>query len=864
MSGFDRAIELFRTSKREPFAFQTQCWQAYSEGKSGLLQAPTGMGKTLAAAMGPIIEWMDGHPAVDEKIFHSPGRKAGDRTTKSAVRQSIPSLPAGAIKEPATIKPPKRDRNKTAPLTVLWITPLRALAADTAESLQPIVESLALPWSIELRTADTSASVRKKQRDRLPTVLITTPESLSLLLSYPGTAERFANLHAVVVDEWHELMSSKRGVQTELGLARLRALCPTLRIWGLSATIANPQQSLATLVGPRNAMAATIITAPDDKAIEIQSLLPQTIERFPWAGHLGTRMLEDVVRQIDAAQTTLVFTNTRSQSELWFRALLQARPDWLGVIGLHHGSIDRKIRHAVEDLLRTNKMKAAVCTASLDLGVDFWPVDQVIQIGSPKSVARAMQRAGRSGHQPGAASRLVCVPTQAFELLEFSAARHAIEVRNLESREPIRLALDVLAQHLVTVAAGDGFDESQLLQEVRSTQAFAELSDQQWQWVVDFAHRGGASLTAYPRFARIAKTETGRWTIASDALARAHRTNIGTIAGDGSVTIAFLSGRKLGSVEESFVAKMKPGDTFIFAGRSLEFRRMHDMVAQVRASTKKKGAVPRWMGGRLPLSESLAIEVRHRLDEAAVGTYVDLEMQKIKPLLELQGKWSSIPRLGELLIETTTTRDGHHHYLYPFLGRLVHEGLAALLAYRLGLRGFKPITAAFNDYGIELLCPDAMPLVAEDYHALLSPASLLDDILAALNAGELAKRHFREIARIAGLLVPTRPGGFKTTRQLQASSGLFYDVFVEFDPENLLLIQARREVLERHMEMVRLSNALQAMITQKFVVNETKRITPLAFPLWAERIASQQLKFESASARIERLAQQLERAAMGD
>jgi ATP-dependent Lhr-like helicase len=837
ISGLPQILTYFQGNGRTPFDFQIETWQAYRDGKSGLLQAPTGMGKTLAAAMGPVVEWLENYPI---------------SSTSCPIHEQTPAKPGAKG---------KRDRNKSAPLAILWITPLRALAADTAESLQPVVDKLQLPWTIELRTADTSASVRKKQRDRLPTVLITTPESLSLLLSYPGTVERFEHLQAVVVDEWHELMSSKRGVQTELGLARLRTLCPNLRIWGLSATIANPAESLSTLVGPGNVKKAVIITAPDDKTIEIQSILPETIERFPWAGHLGLKMVNDVVKQIESARTTLVFTNTRSQSELWFRALLQARPDWIGQIGLHHGSIDRNIRHAVEDLLRQNKMKAAVCTSSLDLGVDFWPVDQVIQIGSPKSVARAMQRAGRSGHQPGAASRLVCLPTQAFELIEFSAARHAIEVRNLESREPIRLALDVLAQHVITLAAGDGFNASQLLSEVRTTHSFAELTDQQWQWVIDFAHRGGASLQAYPRFGRITQIAPGQWEIASDVLGKAHRTNIGTIASDGSVAIQFMSGRRLGSVEESFVAKMKPGDTFVFAGRTLEFRRMHDMVAQVTTSKKKSAAIPRWMGGRMPLSESLAIEVCHRLDQAAAGIYADVEMQKIKPLLELQARWSAIPRLGEMLIEQNTTREGHHHYLYPFLGRLVHEGLAAVIAYRLGLRGHKPITATFNDYGIELLSPAPMDLEVADYHALLSPDSLLEDILAALNSGELARRHFREIARIAGLLVPTRPGGYKTTRQLQASSGLFYDVFVEFDPENLLLIQARSEVLERHMEFARLKSALTQMIEKKFVLQQPARLSPLAFPLWAERIASQQLKFESANQRIERLAQQLELAA---
>jgi ATP-dependent Lhr-like helicase len=444
-TGLDRVLRQFRLTDREPFPFQRETWQHYADGFNGLILAPTGMGKTMAAAMGPIIEWLD-----EQSV-------RGKGTPPSAAKKS-----EGGETASARLK----RRAQSAPLTVLWITPLRALAADTSESLEQLAASLQLPWSIELRTADTSATTRKRQRDRLPTVLITTPESLSVLLSYPGVTERFATLRAVIVDEWHELMASKRGVQTELGLARLRFLNPKIRIWGLSATIANPAEAAATLLGPALASGAKFVTAPDDKVVEIQSILPADITRFPWSGHLGLQLVEDVARQIGSARTTLVFTNTRSQSEIWFRSLLQARPDWIGALALHHGSLDRNIRRTVEDMLRQNKLRAAVCTSSLDLGVDFWPVDQVIQIGSPKSVARAMQRAGRSGHQPGAASRLICAPTQAFELIEFSAARHAIEQRNFEPRDPIKLALDVLAQHVVTLAASDGFDANELLAEV--------------------------------------------------------------------------------------------------------------------------------------------------------------------------------------------------------------------------------------------------------------------------------------------------------------------------------------------------------------------------------------------------------------
>ncbi len=393
-------------------------------------------------------------------------------------------------------------------------------------------------------------------------------------------------------------MGNKRGVQAELALARLRKLQPNLRIWGLSATMPNLHEAASALVGPARAPSARIIRAPDQKPITLSSIMPENIQRFPWAGHLGLRMVERVATQIEGAGTTLVFTNTRSQSELWFRALLQARPDWLGKIAVHHGSIDRGIRGRIEQMLRDGTLRAAVCTSSLDLGVDFWPVDQVMQIGSPKSIARTMQRAGRSGHRPGAESRIVCVPTQAFEILEYSAARHAIARRDIEPRDAILLPLDVLAQHVITIAAGGGFDDRELFDEVRDTHAFATLTEQQWKWVMDFAERGGPTLIAYPRFALIRKNDLGRWTIVSDELARMHRMSIGTITSDGSVAVQFVSGKKLGMVEESFVARLRAGDVFMFAGRSLEFVRIHDMVAQVHNAKSQARHGGRSLDGR--------------------------------------------------------------------------------------------------------------------------------------------------------------------------------------------------------------------------------------------------------------------------
>lgn len=799
----------------QPFEFQRAAWEGYLEGKNGLIRAPTGTGKTLAAAMGPVIEYLD----------------------------------------------ERKPANLARHLTILWITPLRALAADTVKSLSAAFEELGLNWSVELRTSDITATLRRKQRERLPTVLVTTPESASVLLSDPDSPDRFDSLRMLVIDEWHELMGGKRGVQTELVAARLRASAPNLRIWGIGATLSNLGQACAALVGPASAPAAAIVQGPDSKPISLFSILPETIERFPWAGHLGLRMAEAVARQIESAATTLVFTNTRSQTELWFRALLEIRPAWIGSIAVHHGSIDRKIRGRIEQMLRDGELRCVVCTSSLDLGVDFWPVDQVIQIGSPKSIARTIQRAGRSGHRPGAESRIVCVPTQAIEVVEFSAARHAIAEKQIEPREPITMALDVLAQHLVTIAAGGGFDESEMLREIRSTNAFAAMTDENWQWVMDFVQRGGPSLTAYPRFERIRRDATGRWVAASDALARMHRMNIGTIASDGAVIVQFVGGKRLGAVEESFAAKLKAGDVFTFAGKSLEFVRMHEMTAQVRTAKTKKSMVPRWMGGRLPMSSSLAEAMRLRLDEAADGIFPDLEMQHVRPVLELQARWSRIPRLGEVIIENTKMRGNHHEYLFFFQGRLVHEGIAAVVSFRLARRGISPVTATFNDYGIELMSPMSLAVNEQTWRELLTTENLIEDVLACVNGSELARRHFREIAHIAGLLVPARPGGKRSVRQLQASSGLFYEVFTEFDPGNLLLDQARREVMSQQLEFARLQSALQHLADQKIVMVHTERLSPLAFPLWAEGIGTQQLRYEKNVDRIERLARQLEEAA---
>jgi ATP-dependent Lhr-like helicase len=750
------------------------------------------------------------------------------------------------------------------PLTLLWLTPLRALASDTGLALERATGALNAHWTVDVRTGDTSASSRARQHVRLPTALVTTPESATLMLSRPDWRERFAHLAAIVVDEWHELMSSKRGVQAELLLARLRGLQPDLRTWGLSATLANLDEALACLVGREIASAtpprARIVKGLDAKTIDIASALPETIERFPWAGHIGLRMLPEVIRAIERAKSTLVFTNVRSQTETWYQAILEARPDWAGTLALHHGSLEREVRDWVEDGLRDGRLRAVVCTSSLDLGVDFAPVDQVLQIGSPKGIARLLQRAGRSGHRPGATSRVTVVPAQAIELVEAAAAREAASRRRIEPRAPIVGPLDVLVQHVVTCALGGGFRPDELLREVRGTNAYANLSDTDWQWALDFVVHGGASLNAYPEYRRVVIGDDGIAHVPDRQIARRHRMGIGTIVSDASVAVQFRNGAKLGHVEESFIAGLVPGDCFAFAGRNLEFIRVRELTAWVKPAPARSARVPRWMGSKMALTSELAEATRDLIARAKRGVYDSPELTRVRPLLELQSRWSALPGEREWLIEAIVTREGHGLFFYPFEGRLAHFGLATLFSYRLAQREPATFTITANDYGFALISPRPVALGLGELGRLLAAPDVERDILAGLNATELGRRHFREIARVAGLVFQGYPGQPHPQRQLQASSALIYNVFTEYDRDNPLLNQSVREVLERRLEAPRLNEALRRLRGSRAIITRPRRPTPFAFPLLVE-IFRESLTNEALDARVARMVAELERAA---
>ncbi|WP_336353457.1 ligase-associated DNA damage response DEXH box helicase [Pseudomonas atacamensis] len=818
----DFAKTWFSARDWKPFVFQKQVWAAVKNGESGLLHASTGAGKTYAVWFAALNRFARLQPPV------------------------------------AT---PRKRKPPAEPLTVLWITPMRALAADTARALQSPVDDLQIPWSIGLRTGDTSSSERARQGRRLPTTLITTPESLTLLLARADARTALSTLRMIVVDEWHELLGNKRGVQLQLALARLRHWQPELIVWGVSATLGNQSHAEQVLIPQGGGVS---VQGKSEKTLQVDTLLPPAIERFPWAGHIGLKMLPQVVAELDACASSLVFTNTRAQSEIWYQALLEARPDWAGLIALHHSSLSRDTRDWVEQALKNGQLKAVVCTSSLDLGVDFLPVERVLQIGSAKGVARLMQRAGRSGHAPGRTSRVTLVPTHSLELIEAVAARDAVEQRRIEPRLSPHKPLDVLVQHLVSMALGGGFIPEDLYAEVRGAWAYRDLTAADWAWALAFVRHGGMSLTAYPDYRRVEPDEHGVWRVPDARLARRHRMSIGTIVSDASINLKFWSkgggGKQLGSVEEGFIARLKPGDGFLFAGRLLELVRVENMTAYVKRSTAKKAAVPRWNGGRMPLSNELAEAVVTRFSAAAQGQFNGPEMHALRPLLETQIRWSGLPTTENLLAEVLKSREGWHLFLYPFAGRQVHLGLASLLAWRVSQRQPLTFSIAVNDYGLELLSATPVDWATHLDARLFNADDLLLDVLASLNAGELALRRFREIARIAGLVFAGYPGAPKSTRQVQASSGLFFQVFKQYDADNLLLAQAGEEVLREELDIRRLEQTLERINQMKLDVHQVKRPTPLGFPLLVERMR-ESMSSEKLADRIRRMVGDLEKTA---
>lgn len=814
-TGLDAIERWFERRGWTPWPFQSEAWQAFREGRDGLVQVPTGAGKTYAAYLGPL----------------------------SVLIESV-----------------MQEEEPRRALRILYITPLRAMSRDIELALRAPIDEMGLPFLVESRTGDTKQSVRAKQKLRLPEVLITTPESLSLLLTRENAAELFQDLAGAVVDEWHELLTSKRGTQVELCLARIRGFSPAVRTWGLSATLPNLEEAARVLVGS-SAPPPAIVRGRIAREVTVEALLPAEGQRLPWAGFMGLAMLPRVIEAIDPERSTLIFTNTRAQSELWYQAILHAKPEWAERMALHHGSIDKGDRERAEAGLKSGAVRLAVATSSLDLGVDFSPVERVIQIGSVKGIARLLQRAGRASHRPGAPCHITCVPTHALELIELDAAKRAIADGRIESRTSVRKPLDVLAQHMVTCALGGGFVPDRLFEEVRTAASYRDLEREEFDWALDLVCRGGETLRAYPHYHKIHMID-GRATVPDKRIAQLHRLNVGTIVGEAIVDLCLVSGRRLGSIEEYFVANLRPGDKIFFSGRLLAFVGLRDMVAYVKRASGKTSRTPHWAGTKLPISESLGESVRRTLEHAQEGMLDSTELRAASALIRAQAHLSAIPRADELLIESVETNEGFHLFVFPFDGRLVHAGIAALCALRLARRSPATFTLAANDYGFELLSPTPIEIRPEDGKILFSMERVAEDTNESVNMAELAKLQFREVARVSGLVTQTYPGAKKSGRQTQASAGLLYDVLREFDPANLLLHQARQEVLERQFEETRLARVLKRLRDSRVRFVRTSTPTPLALPLIVERVSGQ-MSTEPLLARIERMQVEWEAGEVG-
>ena len=800
----DIAVEWFRRNKWQAHKFQEDTWDAITSGYSGLLNAPTGFGKTYAIWFGVLQNYF------------------------------------------------ARKKHKNG-LHCLWLTPLRALSKEIHSATQRVSDELGIDYEIALRTGDTPQKERVRQKKKMPQGLITTPESVHLLLAQKGYNETFKNLEVIVVDEWHELLGTKRGVLIELALSRLKAINPKLKVWGISATIGNLEEAKEILLGTEQGK-SKLIRSTLEKQIEIETLLPGTIETYPWAGHLGITLLDKILPVIHNSNTTLIFTNVRSQCEIWYQRLLDADPELAGQIAIHHGSLSEEVRLWVENALHDGLLKAVVCTSSLDLGVDFRPVDTVVQIGSPKGVARFMQRAGRSGHQPGAVSKIFFLPTHSLEIIEGSAMRYAIAHKQIEQRVPYIRSFDVLVQFMVTLAISEGFKANELYSEVIKTHCFESITRDEFNWCLAFITKGGKSLDNYDEFHKVVMIDDV-YRVTSRRVAMRHRLNIGVIVSDSMLQVKYLGGKRLGMVEEWFISRLTPGDVFWFAGQNLELIRIKDMTAFVRKSPKGKGVFPSWQGGRMPLSSQLTAAIRVKLDEYHKRKAKDIEQLTLVPLFELQEKVSHLPHINELLIEKATTKEGYHVFIYPFEGRNVHEGLSALFAYRVAK--IKPMTFSigFNDYGFELLSDQEIPIEQALENGLLNPEHLSDDIYASVNINEMAKRKFRDIATISGLVLNNYPGKQTKTRHIQANSELFFTVFSDYEKDNLLLQEAYDEVMTFQMEQVRLREALERMQQQKIIIKELEQLSPFCFPIFAERFR-EKLSNEPFEVRVRRLIEQ--------
>jgi ATP-dependent Lhr-like helicase len=791
-----------------PRAHQLELLAKARAGRSALLIAPTGAGKTLAGFLPTLVE-------------------LSPESAKPTIAKTLISTGRGI--------------RRSGGLHTLYISPLKALAVDIARNLERPVAEMALPIRIETRTGDTPASKRQRQRRDPPDILLTTPEQLALLLASDDAPFLFGSLRRVILDELHSLVMSKRGDLLSLGLARLFGIAPSLTTIGLSATVAEPDDLRRYLVPQRGEALADLVLAEPGAAPDITML--DTAERLPWAGHSARHALGEIYALIKRHNMTLIFVNTRSQAESIFQQLWGMNDDNLA-IALHHGSLDVGQRRRVEDAMAAGRLQAVVATSSLDLGIDWGDVDLVINVGAPKGASRLLQRIGRANHRMDEPSKGVLVPANRFEVLECSAAIGAVAV-NAQDTPPLRTgALDVLAQHVLGCACGVPFDADELYAEVKTAVPYAGLTRADFDATVDFVATGGYALKSYERFAKIKQTKDGKWRIAHPRIAQQYRMNVGTIVEADMLKVRLVrsraskviprGGRLLGQVEEYFIETLTPGDTFVFAGEVLKYEALVEDEVYVSRTTDPEAKVPSYEGGKFPLSTYLADRVRGIL--ADHGTWRALPDQ-VREWLEIQEYRSRLPGKRELLVETFPRAAKYYLVCYPFEGRLAHQTLGMLLTRRLERAHMRPLGFIANEYALAVWGLRDVAFAVQrgelSLDALFDQDMLGDDLDAWLAESALMKRTFRNCAIIAGLIERRFPGEEKSRRQMTISTDLVYDVLRKHQPDHLLLRAAHADAASGLLDVRRVGEML-ARVRGRITHNPLDHVSPLAVPVMLE------------------------------
>jgi ATP-dependent Lhr-like helicase len=769
-----RFARWFESRGWRPHPHQLAMLKAAEDGRSALLVAPTGGGKTLAGFLPSLVE--------------------------------LEARPRGG-------------------LHTLYVSPLKALAVDIHRNLVQPVEEMGLTLTLESRTGDTPQSKRQRQRVKPPNLLMTTPESLALMLSFPDAAEIFGGLSTIVIDELHALEPNKRGDLLALGLSRLATLAPAVRRVGLSATVGDERRLLAWLspTGSAENAPVTLLRGPEGAEPEVKILLPEA--GLPWAGHMGTHAVPEIYAAIKQARTALVFVNTRAQAELMFQALWRINDENLP-IGLHHGSLSPEQRRKIEAAMAAGKLRAVVATSSLDLGIDWAAVDLVIQIGAPKGASRLTQRIGRANHRLDEPSRALLAPANRFELLECRAAIEAVRAKELDIDPPRSGALDVLCQHILGIACSAPFHADALYGEIRRAAPFANLPRKDFDDALAFVATGGYALGTYERWRRLAQDREGRWHAANGRVIRRYRMNLGTIVQSPMVKVRLRRSHVLGEVEEWFVQSLVPGDTFIFAGQHLRFDGMREMVAEVSRAEGEEPKVPTYEGGKLPLTTNLARRVRAIVAEP--GRWHALP-DAVAEWLKLQRWRSELPDRDGLLIETFPRHGKAFLVAYPFEGRNAHQTLGMLLTRRMERMGLGPLGFVATDYVIGIWSLSE----AEDMDALFDEDMLGDDLENWMAESSLLKRTFRNVAIIAGLIERRQPGLEKSGRQLTVNSDLIYEVLRRHEPQHILLRATWADAAGGLLDVRRLAEMLRR-VKGRIRHRRLDRVSPLAVPALIE------------------------------